>query len=312
MLANFLEESKPINFIIYLGLFFCFFFANLFSTFFVDTFTWIIALESIAFILLWSVIFFFYNFVVSKNNLTYSHSYAFFLFVLASLLFITKLFEFKALTLLLIHLLFLRKIYSLRSPKRVLKKLFDCGFWLGILCILEPFSIVFYSLLLASTFLQQKITAHTLITPIIGFITPLTLHFTYLFWNDATEEFTQLFYLDIRENAFIFADSATIWIFCTIILLTVFSILLKSPKVLSVNNSFRRSWLLLIINTLVAVVYAFVITEKNGSELVFLLLPTSIIIANGFEAIQNKLLKEILFYLLLVGTILNFFNILIF
>ena len=312
MLANFLEESKPINFIIYLGLFFSLFFTSLFSTLFVDSFSWIIALESIAFMMLWSVIFFFYNFVVSKNNLTYSHSYAFFFFVLATLLFTTKLFEFKILILLLIHLLFLRKIYSLRSPKRVLKKLFDCGFWLSILCILEPFSIAFYSLLLASTFLQQKITAHTLITPIIGFITPLILYFTYLFWNDATEEFTKLFYFDILENVFIFAEDTTIWIFFTIILLTVFSILLKSPKVLSVNNSFKKSWLLLIINTLIAIVYAFVITEKNGSELVFLVLPTSIIIANGFETIQSKLLKEILFYLLFIGTILSFFNISIF
>ena len=201
MLANFLEESKPINFIIYLGLFFCFFFTSLFSTLFVDSFSWIIALEGIAFMMLWSVIFFFYNFVVSKNNLTYSHSYAFFLFVLATLLFITKLFEFKILILLLIHLLFLRKIYSLRSPKKVLKKLFDCGFWLSILCILEPFSIVFYSLLLASTFLQQKITAHTLITPILGFITPLILYFTYLFWNDAPSHMYNPFSSARRSDA---------------------------------------------------------------------------------------------------------------
>jgi hypothetical protein len=312
MLANFLEKSKPINFIIYLGLFFCFFFINLFSTHFATTFTWIIAIESVSFMMLWSVIFFFFNFVVSKNNLTFSHSYAFFLFVLASLLFISKLFEFKILILLLIHLLFLRKVYSLRSPKRVLKKLFDCGFWLGILCLLEPFSIVFYSLLLAATFLQQKITAHTLITPIIGFITPLILLFTYLFWNDTLEEFTQRFNFDIYENAFIFAEEATIWIFCVIISLTLFSIFLKSPKVLSVNNSFKKSWLLLIINTLIAVVFAFVITKKNGSEIVFLLLPSSIIIANGFEVIQSKRLKDILFSLLFIGTILSFLNISIF
>jgi hypothetical protein len=232
--------------------------------------------------------------------------------VLASLLFISKLFEFKILILLLIHLLFLRKVYSLRSPKRVLKKLFDCGFWLGILCLLEPFSIVFYSLLLAATFLQQKITAHTLITPIIGFITPLILLFTYLFWNDTLEEFTQRFNFDIYENAFIFAEEATIWIFCVIISLTLFSIFLKSPKVLSVNNSFKKSWLLLIINTLIAVVFAFVITKKNGSEIVFLLLPSSIIIANGFEVIQSKRLKDILFSLLFIGTILSFLNISIF
>ena len=307
MLANFLEKSKPINFIVYLGLFFCFFLITVFTGLFTGGFAWYKMIESCSFLVLFLIVFFFYNFIVSKNKLTFDNSYAFFLFVLATLLFISKLLVLKTLILLIIYLLFLRKIYSLRSSKKVIEKLFDSGFWLGVLFILEPFSLVFAALIYASIFLRKKVSIHTLLTPIIGFASPLIIYFTYLFWNDATEEINQLFFFNNVNNLLIYAKDNTIWIFFIVLLLTIFSIFLKSPKVLSVNNSFKKSWLLLIINAIIAVVFALIITKKDGTEIVFLLVPTSIIIANGFETIEKVLIRNILFGLLLASTILTFF-----
>ena len=307
MLAKFLEKSKPINFIVYLVLFFCFFFITVFSNIIGQDFTWYKVLESFSYFFLFLSIFFFYHFVVSKNKLTFDNSYSFFIFTLTIILFISKLFEFKVLILLLVYLLFLRKIYSLRSSKKVIQKLFDSGFWLGILCVLEPFSLLFSILIFAAILLHQKITIHTLVTPIIGFITPLISYFAYLLWNNSTEEFTQLFYFDVINNISIYSEDYTFWIFGVIVLLTILSIFLKSPKALSVNNSFKKNWILLIVNTIITAVFALLIIEKDGSEIVFLLVPSSIIIANGFEVIQKNVLKNILFGLLLGGTILTFF-----
>ena len=307
MLAKFLEKSKPINFIVYLVLFFCFFFITVFSNIIGEYFTWYKVLESFSYFFLFLSIFFFYHFVVSKNKLTFDNSYSFFLFTLTIILFISKLFEFKVLILLLVYLLFLRKIYSLRSSKKVIQKLFDSGFWLGILCVLEPFSLLFSILIFAAILLHQKITIHTLVTPIIGFITPLITYFAYLLWNNSIEEFTQLFYFDVINNISIYSEDYTFWIFGVIVLLTISSIFLKSPKALSVNNSFKKNWILLIVNTIITAVFALLIIEKDGSEIVFLLVPSSIIIANGFEVIQKNVLKNILFGLLLGGTILTFF-----
>ena len=307
MLANFLGKSKPINFIVYLGLFFCFFLITVFSNIFAVEFTWYKVFESISFFILFLSVFFFYNFVVAKNNLTFDNSYAFFLFILSIILFIPKLLEFKVLSMLLLYLLFLRKTYSLKSSKKVVQKIFDSGFLLGIFFILKPFSLLFFIILYAAILLHQKRTIHTLLTPIIGFITPLIIYFTYLLWNDSIEQFTQLFYLGEINNVFIYAEDYTIWFFGTLLLLTIFSIILKSPKVLSVNNSFKKSWLVLIINSITAVVFALIIPEKDSSEVIFLIIPTSIIIANGFEVIQKKILKNILFGLLLTGTIFTFF-----
>ncbi|WP_254712719.1 DUF6427 family protein [Polaribacter sp. R2A056_3_33] len=307
MLANFLEKSKPINFIVYFGLFFCFFIITVFSNLLTDNFTWLKAMENISFLGLFLIVFFFYNFIVSKNKLTFDHSYAFFIFILTSILFTPKLLELKALLTLIIYLLFLRKIYSLRSYKKLIQKLFDSGFWLGILFILEPFTLFFFILIYASILLRKKVSFHTLLTPIIGFISPLIVYFSYLFWHDSNIEFQQFFAFNNINNVFIYTKDTTLWIFGTVLLLALSSIFLKSPKALSVNNSFKKSWIVLIINTIIAVVFALMITEKNGTEIVYFLIPASIIIANGFEVIEKMIVKNILSGLLLIGTVITYF-----
>lgn len=307
MLANFLEKSKPINFIIYLGLFCCFFFIAAFLNISKEELTAYAVFAGVSYFFLFLFIFFFYRFLVSKNKLTSGNSYSFFLFTLTLIVFISKLFDFKLLILLLVYLFFLRKIYSLGSSKKVIQKLFDSGLWLGILCILEPFSLLFSVLIFAAILLHQKITIHTLITPVMGFATPLISYFAYLLWTNSTKEFAQLFYFDVINNTSIYAKDYTIWIFGTLFFLTTFSIFLKSPKALSVNNSFKRNWMLLIINLILTTVFALTINEENGSEIIFLLAPSCIIIANGFEVIQKKVLKNILFALLLIATVVTFF-----
>jgi len=307
MLANFLEKSKPINFIIYLGLFFSFFFTATFLNSFTDGFIFAKVLEILWFLLLFLVVFFFYNFIVSKNQLTFDHSYAYFIFTLTIILFTTKLLDSKPLLLLIIHLLFLRKIYSLHSSKKVLQKLFDSGFWLGILFILDPLTIVFLLLIYASMLLQRKTTIHTLLSPIIGFISPLIIYFTYLFWTDSVADFIQLFQFNRINNLVIYSKNHTSWIFGSIILLSTIAIFLKSPRALSINNSFKKSWILLIINLIIAVIFALITIKKDGSEITFLLIPASIIIANGFEVIQKNIIKNILVGVLLITTIVTFF-----
>ena len=309
MLANFLEKSKPINFIVYLGLFFCFFFGKITFTLFSGDITLYKAFESILFVFLFLSVFFFFNFIVTKNKLTLDHSYAFYLFTLAVTLFFSALFDFKSITLVIIYLLFLRKAYSLRSSKNMIQKIFDGGFWLGIMFLLEPFSILFSIVLCVAILAYQKITVNTIISPIIGFVAPLIIYFTYLLWNNSPEQFNQLFNFIPGNQPFIYDKNHSVWIliFAVFLFLTTVSIVLKSPKAFSINNFFRKSWIVLIVNSMIAVVFAVLIREKNGSEIIFFLIPGCIIIANGFEVVKKRILKNILFGLLLLGTIVTLY-----
>jgi uncharacterized membrane protein HdeD (DUF308 family) len=197
----------------------------------------------------------------------------------------------------------LRKIYSLKSEKNTLQKLFDSGFWLGILFIQEPFSDVFGVLIYMAIFLRQKSVINTLIAPTIGFITPLIIYFTYCFWFDKSYLFTNLFYFDTLDSFVFNSENTYYWIALVVFVLSMISIFLKSPKVFSVNNSFRKNWILLIINFLSGVFFALFIPNKNDSELLFLIFPAAIIIANGLESVSSNFIKNIVFALLIASAI---------
>ena len=306
MLANFLEKSKPINFIVYLSVFFCFFLLSLITHFFNDGFSWNKTFESVVFFFLFLIIFFFYNFIVTKNKLTFDHSYAFFIFTLIAILHFSFLFEFKPLITFILHLLYLRKIYSLRSSKSIIQKLFDSGFWLGVLFILEPYCFVFFLVTLTAILLYQKLTIQNLIAPIIGYITPLIIYFTYLFWVDTTNNFIKLFTVDFIFDLSTYTKNSTTWSTLILLLFTLIALILKSPKAMSVNNSFKKSWQLLIINLLVSLFFAILTNTNQGYETLFLYVPASIIIANGFEVLQKRMVKNILIFIFMMGTIIGF------
>jgi len=303
MLANFLNKSKPINFIVLLILFFIGYLFTVFSTFFVNTFNGDEFIKSAILMLLFVLVFFVYNFIISKNKLTHDNSYAYYFFTLLTMCFLQELIAYKVLILAIIYLLFIRKLYSLRSSKKVLEKLFDSGFWLGILCIFEPLTIVLFLLIYIASYLHKKITIHTLLVPIIGFITPIFLYFTYFFWFDKTEEFIQNFDFSIHFDAQFYTQSKFNWVFVCLLIFTILSIFFKSIGALSVNNTFRKNWILIITNFSLLLILLLCIPEKNGDEIIYILFPISIILANGVELINKKILKNIVLYFFLISAI---------
>ena len=304
MLANFLGKSKPINFIILLSLFIGLFLFTSFSLFYNDRFEFSFLFKITSSIAFYLIIFFFSNFIVSKNNLTLDNSYAFFIFTVLLSYFLSTITTLKILIILLLYTLLLRKIYSLKSPKKILSKLFDSGFWLGVLFILEPYSAVFVVLIYAAIFLHQKTIINNLIVPIVGLLTPLIIYFTYCFWFDKLYLFTNLFYFETFHSRVFYSENNFYWGSVFIIAISVISLFLKSPKAFSINNSFKKSWILLIVNLTIALFFALFIPKKNGMEFLFLIFPASVIIANGLESVQNNLIKNVFIIMLLATAII--------
>jgi hypothetical protein len=303
MLANFLNKSKPINFIGLLIFFFISYVSAIGFAVFSNGFSIDKLFKTILLLLLFLGVFFFYNFIISKNRLTFDNSYAYFIFTLLIISVLTELTEYKGLILAIIYLLFLRKIYSLRSSKKVIQKLFDSGFWVGILFILEPLSVLFLIVIFIGVYLHQKITIHTLFTPIIGFFTPVFIYFAYFFWIDKTEEFTKLFNLNINFDIQFYSQPKYIWFITCVFTVSLLAIIFKSIETITVSNTFRRSWVLLITNFIVATFLIFALPVKNGSEFIFILFPVSVIITNGIQLIEKKTLKNLILYAFLIGSI---------
>lgn len=302
MLANFLRKSKPINFIGLVIFFTVFFLTSNTIDFFNNQLQVATFWGRIIVLLIFLVILFMYNFIVSKNNLTYGNSFGFYFFSILAACFGSNA-NYKTLFFVIIYLLFLRKIFSLQSSKEVFRKLFDAGFWVGILCLIEPKFSLFFVLIYMSAYWYQKITIHTIFTPLIGFITPVFSYFSYLFWNEKQAVFFETLNKKFTFNMSFFTTEKEKYFLISLLVITFFAAILKSQKTLLINNTFRKSWSLLLINFLVVFALFLFEDESKNTEMLFLIFPISLILANGLELIQKRIFINIVLYLFLIGSV---------
>ena len=234
------------------------------------------------------------TFIDIKNNLSFDNTYVLLFFTVLVGVFPYTLTINSSFYANVTLLLFLRKVYSLQSPKNTFKKLFDAGFWLGITFIIEPFSILFFLMLYISVIIHHRLSVQGILLPLLGFFVPVFLFFTYCFWYDNLDPFYNLLswysYYDISQYEGI--NYLTGFVFTAVF--TFIAMFLKTPKALSVLNDFRRSWILVLINFFCALFLVILINNKNGSELLYLLFPTAIIIANGLELYEKKWFVDII------------------
>ncbi len=301
MLANFFGKTNPANYVILFLLFLGWYLSVFFLGLFPEKTRELSTVDFATILGVFILAFFFYNFILTKNKLTLYNTYGFFFFTTLFTFFPETMLHKEELVLNLILLIFLRRVYSLRTDKIVIKKMFDSGFWLAILYILNPFSLVYLILLYTSIALFQKLNIKTFIIPIIGFITPVICYFTYCFWLDKTEDFIHRFsfYTDYNFEAYTSSNKA-FYVLVFLGVLCLSSILFKTPKVFSVSGNYRKFWMLTILNFLVAIGFIIFFDGKTGAELMFLFFPISIILTNGIEGIQKQFLKNIILILCLV------------
>ncbi len=294
MLANFFGKSNPANFVIIFLLFLGFFCVAFLSSFSIDSINSSILLKQASILGLFVLLFFFFNFILAKNKLTLYNSYGFLFFVLLFGIFSNTMLSSYEVLLNVILLIFLRRIYSLRSPKDIFKKIFDSGLWLGILFILEPFSALYGILIFIAILLFQQLNTRTLIIPFVGFIVPLFCYYAYCFWFNQIDQFEQLFLWYTDYNFQNYGSGA---MFASIILIglcTLISILFKTPKVFLISGSYRKYWLLILANLLVAILMIFFSKENTGVELMYAFFPIAIILTNWIEGIKKGFLKDLI------------------
>ncbi|MDY0780336.1 DUF6427 family protein [Tenacibaculum sp. IB213877] len=299
MLTNFFNKSKPITTVIILMFFSCFFVGAIINQ--------IIPLNTALYLPLFLLILGVFNFITSKNNLTFDNAYAFLFFVLLYGFFPEGLKISPTFYSNVALLLFLRKVYSLQSSKNLVLKFFDGGLWLGVSFLIEPFSAVYGVLLYAAILYHQKITIHAVFVPIIGFFTLVFLYFTYCYWYNLPNDFTRLFNWYTPYNFTFYKQPAYIISIVAFILIVIVSIVLKTPKAFAVKNTFRINWILVLINLGVAISLIILTSKRNGSELSYAFFPAAIIIANALELFKKKWFSDIILGLFIIGAFVMLF-----
>ena len=308
MLANFFGKSKPINFVIILGLFVIYFlFENYsYSSVLESEGFWVNFIDGF---LLYFVLFFFYNFLIIKNKLTKENAYSFLCYVFF-LSFFPKVFVgYKTVLVAVLLLLFLRKVYSLHSMHNVYEKIFNSALLLGITFIFDSHALIFGLLIYVSVLIFYNLTFRALLIPILGFVLPVFFYYVYSVWFEKTEAFYELFTFNLEVNYSLFDNNLFLVPFIIISVLATYMFFTKSIRTMSVSDVFRKKWTLLAFNAVVALFYLLFSTSRYGQGVMHLLFPLSIIIANGIEIMPKKWMKEtvlLLFFLMSVVEVFYF------
>ena len=302
MIANFFSKSKPAAIFSVAVLLFIYYFIATFLLYSGEFSIQFLFKRLGGFILL-ILFLLIISFIVKKNKLTKDNSYALILMVILLGTFPEAMFSSGIVLANIILLLGFRKIYSLRSGLDTKLKLFDACFWIGIATLIYSWSIFYVLLVYVGMIIHQKLTVKNLFIPIVGFVTPMLIYFTYCLYFESEAFFYGRFNYEINPYLTPYSALKLLIPLLFLLLVLILSLGKLTPKVVSVRNNFKFSWEVLINHLLISAAIVFLAPTKNGSELFFLIFPSAVIISNLLHVTKSKIFRNVILYLFLLISI---------
>ena len=307
MIANFFNESKPINILslMILGLLV---FVMAYVLHYSGSSISISFPQLLFQFFLFMLLLLFQNFIIRKNDLTFNNSYAWLFFVLMFALFPKAFIHQQLFASNFILFFALRRIYSIRSGLDMKSKLFDSAFWIGIASIIYPWSIVYILLIYIALFVFREFYWNYFLIPVIGYFTPVWLYWVYLLVKDKPDLIYNIWDfqagMDFRpyNQVSLLLPIAIVLVF---ILWTVFPTLTNALRAKrKIKNSFR----IVLFNLFIAIIVALTAVVKDGSEFIFLFFPFSVLMANYMQLVKEYWFKEslLILFLILTGVVIYF------
>ena len=303
MIANFFNQTKPINFLALSVLVLLIFISALIQGFEGDASLFVFVKYGL-FLIAAILTVFMLNFIIRKNALCEDNSYAILFYILLWGMFPNSLLNGGIFVSSTILLFAFRRLYSLRSPLRTKEKIFDSAFWIGIATVFYLWSFLFLLLVYAAISLFRKADWKNILIPIVGFITPVFLIYTYLLAFDDMERFLRIWTFDFELNVSHYSSFDFVWPIVFISVLFLFAIVPTTKKSLLAKIDFKSTWQLLIVHLIVALAILLIAPDKDGSEFSFLFFPLSIIFANFIQILEKYWIQEGILYLFVISMFL--------
>ena len=306
MLTNFFSNSKPFHFIlISLLLFVGYTFYNFqFSSFEND----FIRLIQLTFKFgLYIILMLIFGFVIKKNNLTQINSYALFIFICLLLLTPNVFQNSKPILSTVFILLALRRILSFNSKKNIQKKILDASLWIGIATLFYFWSILFLLVLYASLIQLASKNFKLFLIPIIGMFLVFiicTIYFLYLdnnmYWYKDHKNFTSFDFSSFKLLKNFFS-------LFVILSMTVISLVFKFLNFTKTPLRKKSKYWIIIFTLITGIIIVILTGQKNGVELIFTIVPISILFSNFIEALQREWVSEMMLWFILIAPIFSYF-----
>ena len=306
MIANFFNKTKPINFLVLAVMVFIIFLITLIKTN-SEPINFYFFVKNGLFLFLAVLIVFVLNFIIRKNSLTEDNSFAI-LFYILLIGFFPNSFLSEGIYISNFILLFaFRRIYSLRSSIEIKEKIFDGAFWIGIASLFHVWSLIYLLLLYAAIVIFRKIEWRNFLIPMIGVLTPVFLSYTYLLAFDDLDRFYDLWTINFDLSLMEYNSFNFLYPMILIGVLSLVAIYPTTKRSLLAKIDFKATWSLLITHIGISLILVLISPNKNGSELIFLFFPLSVLFANYLQVIDRYWLKEMIIYFFILAFFLKFF-----
>ena len=305
MISSIFEKTKPINFIIVLVFLFLFYWSVHFYLL-DETFTDIEIVPSIVVltILLFSV--FVVDFVVKRNKLTGTNSFAILFFTMLFVVFPETLGDSNAIFTSFFLLLAFRRLLSIKSLKNIKFKIFDAGLWICISSIFYEWSILYLLLVFAAIYIYDpKNIRNWLVLISVAFCFFMILYGVLVLLDEAS------FIKNHYDFAINFDAIFPIkwWSSLKLSLYAIFNMLLAFSTFIHLGKSGKGKVIimrLIALSFLIGLVVNFLVTSENTSAIMITFFPSVIFIVNYLESIKKRKFLEVLLLASILFPILVF------
>ncbi|WP_410006558.1 DUF6427 family protein [Aequorivita nionensis] len=309
MLTSFFGKSIPLNYLI-LGVFIVAgYLLGAISGSLVVITPYLLFVHS-AFIILSVLIMLLLDFIIRKNHLTKTNTFAILFFTCFMVMLPVIFLQHKILLANAFLILALRRIMSLRSDKNSSKKILDASFWITIASLFYFWSLLFFIPLWIAIIQKPNSNYKQMLIPFTGFAAVLIINTAYqLLINDSFAWFFN--WMEPVSFDFSKYNSPSVLVPATVILaFYIWTGVYRTLRLSAVSIKEKSNYLLMLYVSLISLLTALMGPEKTGAEILFVLAPISIIAANyieGFETdryvekdITEFWFKEIMLWLVVV------------
>ena len=301
MITSIFSKSKPINYIIVMVVLVIAFALHFFYEVKDGNYT------IISFIALSIGLFYVFitDFVISKNDLTKRNSYGIMLLALFFVIFPEVFGNINIMVANLLVLFALRRLFSLHTKRDLTKKFFDAVFWIAVSALFYTWAVLYLFVVFIALGYYWQNEGKYIAVSLFGVVTVFILLVLYnivfkdQYLSQTNFDFSYGFdFLDYNSLSEIIK-------FTVVLALYLWSLIFYLKNTSEKNKTLKPIHTLIILASFVAIIIAVLAPVKNGNEIVFFMLPFSIIVANYIETIDKLWFKEMLVVLLILVPITN-------
>lgn len=301
MITSIFSKSKPINYIIVMVVLVIAFALHFFYEVKDGNYT------IISFIALSIGLFYVFitDFVISKNDLTKRNSYGIMLLALFFVIFPEVFGNINIMVANLLVLFALRRLFSLHTKRDLTKKFFDAVFWIALSALFYTWAVLYLFVVFIALGYYWQNEGKYIAVSLFGVVTVFILLVLYnivfkdQYLSQTNFDFSYGFdFLDYNSLSEIIK-------FTVVLALYLWSLIFYLKNTSEKNKTLKPIHTLIILASFIAIIIAVLAPVKNGNEIVFFMLPFSIIVANYIETVDKLWFKEMLVVLLILVPIIN-------